>query len=291
MTKKLKLTITKGARTMLVLSLSLVLMFFVSGCAGGKLGKQTVKVNYYPTCYQPVLDMRADAEKLNQDVMMGAVTGALLGGIAGVLSGGDWRQVAAGVVIGAVAGATISYLASSEVQAKAQAERFELYGKTLDVDFQNIDAAVASARITLECYQKEYTALEANYKAGLVPKEEMLARLQEIRDGTNDTAEILRNYNDVALANVKTYDNIMEAEVARTTDRPSAARVNSTRTKVNQVKAKTDEAAQTEQLLAQLSNNSAIMQESVSTTIQTMMDVFLVQAPEQSVCEPCSKRL
>ncbi|MDR3154492.1 MAG: hypothetical protein LBW85_09575, partial [Deltaproteobacteria bacterium] len=223
---------------------ALAALIIVTGCAGQKLGKQTVVVKHYPTCYQPVTDMRRNAEQLNESVMKGAVGGAVTGAIAGLITGGgDWRHIAAGAAIGAISGATVSYLVTSETQSKAQAERFAMYTQTIDVDYRNLDQAVAAARITAQCYKQEYKKVERDFKAGRMSKEEMLERVAEIRDGSKDAATILRNYNDVAVANIQTYDEIVKAETTRTADRPSQSTMRRVTTKVATVKKTQSEAA------------------------------------------------
>ncbi|MDR1038870.1 MAG: hypothetical protein LBR80_01630 [Deltaproteobacteria bacterium] len=265
-------------------------LLLFSGCAGQKLGAQTVKVNYYPECYQPVTDMRQNAEKLNESVMKGAIAGAITGGIAGLLSGGSWRSVAAGAAIGAVAGATIAYLTTAETQAKAQEERFALYNQTLDVDYGNIDQAVAAARITAACYKREYQRVATEFKARRMSQEEMVARVTEIRDGSRDAAEILRNYHDVAGANIETYDNLVRAEAARSDDRPPPARVNQVRTKVSRIRTTQTAAGK---LIDDL-ELTASASDTILQSVRTAMGGFLVaDLPWKdlgaSECLPCNR--
>jgi len=53
------------------------------------------------------------------------------------------------------------------------------------------------------------------YKAGKIGKEEMVARLTEIRDGTNDANTILQNFNAEVAENQLVYQDIRKAEAKR----------------------------------------------------------------------------
>jgi uncharacterized protein YcfJ len=194
-----------------------------SGCAGQKLGKQTVKVKHYPDCYQPITDMRNNATKLNHDVIKGAVAGAVVGALIGALKGGDAKGAAIGALAGAAVGAATAYLISETVQSKQQAERLKIYNQSLDLDISNLKQAVAAARIADNCYYKQYQQLERDYKAGRVSKAEMLEKLEEIKAGTSDAITILENYRDSTADNQKTYDAILAMETKRDTDRISSS--------------------------------------------------------------------
>ncbi|MDR1165578.1 MAG: hypothetical protein LBO66_06840 [Deltaproteobacteria bacterium] len=202
--------------TVLACSLALLL---VSGCIGQGLPTHKFTVNYYQKCYEPIKQLRDNEDKLKGDVMKGVAAGAMAGFITVLIaSDGNWRAALLGAVIGAAAGATVAYLVSNEIQSQEQEARFAAYNETMDVDISNISMAVKSARLARACYDREYKALERNYKAGRVPQPEMVERLAELRDGMGEVTEVLKKYNDVTLANVETYDNIIVAENKRTPD-------------------------------------------------------------------------
>ncbi|MDR1037695.1 MAG: hypothetical protein LBT40_14370 [Deltaproteobacteria bacterium] len=277
---------TRRALPALCVALALTMLF--TGCAGGRLGRQTVRVNYYPECYQPVTDMRENAKQLNENVMKGAIGGAIAGGLAALLTGsGDWREVAVSAAAGAITGATVSYLITSETQSRTQEERFAIYSQTMDVDYRNLDQAVAAARMTATCYKREYQQVARDYKAGRMSQEEMVERVTEIRDGTSDAATILRNYNDVAAANIQTYEEVVRMENTRP-DRGPRSSVASVRNKANSMqRAKT----QAETVLAELDDTrsqSDLMLQSLQVNRHWIILAAMPDTPIED-CGPCGR--
>ena len=58
------------------------------GDCASKYGAQTTQVNYYPQCYSPVAQLRADEDRVNNSTAGGAAGGALLGALIGGLATG-----------------------------------------------------------------------------------------------------------------------------------------------------------------------------------------------------------
>ncbi|MDR1394598.1 MAG: hypothetical protein LBK52_00305 [Deltaproteobacteria bacterium] len=203
-----------------------IIASLLGGCAGAKLGKQTVVVKHYPECYQPITDMRRAAEAVNKATATGAILGAITGAAIGYAESGHSRGAIKGAVAGGLAGAGLGYLVSSEVQSMEQADRFRTYFQAMDTDISNLQQAVAAARIASNCYDKQYQQLSRNYKAGRISREEMLERLNEIRSGSNDAMTILRNYNDQAANVANVYDELTRMERDRP-DRAAASYINS----------------------------------------------------------------
>lgn len=241
MNKINKNTSKSGALVIRILACVTLLIFFASGCAGGKLGTKTFTSKFYADCHKPVDELRADAEKLGTNVLGGAVMGAVAGGVAGALLGGKTEDVILGAVLGAVAGAGISYLVTKEVQEKAQAERYDIYSQSLDGDFKNLESAITAARLATACYKNTYKQLTVDYQAGRISKEDMQLRLEEIRAGANDAKLILKAYNDAAEEQVGTYAEIVKLEKARTTDKLPAKSVKTIEGNAKKIEEKRDE--------------------------------------------------
>jgi hypothetical protein len=236
---------------------------FASGCAGQKLGKQTVVVKYYPECYRPINDLREAAKKVNQATAAGAIFGAITGAaVAYAESGGNKASIAKGAIAGGLSGAGLGYLISSEVQAMDQVQRFQTYAQAMDMDLGNMKQAVAAAKITNACYDKQYKALVKNVKSGRIPPEEMSERLQEIRDGSNDAYTVLRNYSDGASQTAQTYDQVIAMERERP-DRATPQRIRAVTQKKaafdQQVKSSTSMTAQLEKNLQRYNDSTDII--------------------------------
>ncbi|MDR2350421.1 MAG: hypothetical protein LBF41_07375, partial [Deltaproteobacteria bacterium] len=186
----------------------------------------------------------------------------------------------------------LTYLISKDVQEKKQNERFEIYTQALDVDYANLDQAVAAARIAASCYKNSYRQLERDYKAGRVGKEEMLARLQEIRAGTGDAAAILKEFNDSAAENIQTYAEVVKQENTRKTDKLEAKDM---RTVTQKTKKVVDKKKESDQLLAELENTSTVIDKSIDSVMTAgadPRDLLAAFGPDSfDECGPCSKTI
>lgn len=203
-------------------------MALVSGCGvPSKLGTQTVQINYYPACYRPITDVRASAQKVREDTATGAAMGAAVGAAAGLARSGSLRGALIGGVTGAIVGGVGTYLVSSSIQDQVLNERFRSYNSSMTQNMSRLQNAVKAARLATDCYDKAYRSLKKSYQKGAIGKAEMLARLKEIRDGSNDARQILLNYKDEAANNIKTYQEVVRLENTRSRDRAPARTVNS----------------------------------------------------------------
>jgi uncharacterized protein YcfJ len=221
---------------------SVILLMAAAGCAGQGLGKQTVVVKHYPQCYEPITTLRQEAKEMNANVAKGAVGGAVAGALAGALTGKK-ENILIGAAAGAVVGATVGYIATSELQAKDRATRFATYQKYMDDDYSQLDKAVSSSRVAINCYSDAYKKLTSDYKAGAMPKEEMHERVREIRDGTADAREILVYFRDASANNLQVYADVQRDERARPADKGSASQFGAYNRSVAKNKAKVDEAS------------------------------------------------
>ncbi|MDR1577330.1 MAG: hypothetical protein LBT86_03730 [Deltaproteobacteria bacterium] len=247
------LKILEIAKSQMALILAIALTAtLASGCAGQKLGKQTVVVKHYPQCYRPVSDLRKRAEAINKATATSAVVGALTGAAIGYMQGGGKKSdIVKGALSGGLAGAGLGYLISSEVQAMDHAQRFQTYYKAMDMDIGNMKQAVAAAKITAGCYKKEYQNLSRNYKSGRLSDAEMYERLQEIKDGTNDAYKILQNYSEGSSQMASTFDQVIEMESDRP-DRASASLIRSVHRKKASYEAEVKSASKMESTLTAL---------------------------------------
>jgi hypothetical protein len=221
----------------MVFGLSFILVatsLLMAGC-GSKYGPKTVKVNYYPKCYQPIDDLRAAEEKLKKDMLTGAVAGAAVGLGVGIASTGTVRGALVGAGVGLVAGLLGSYLISSSMQQKALQERFAAYNTSIDAETTNLNIAVKYAKTSCDCYDAEYKQLKKqfNKKGSVMSQEEMLVRLKEIRDGNNDAIKVLEVFKADAVKHTETYAQIYKNEETRTADKAPKAKMSQLKTKQN----------------------------------------------------------
>ena len=175
----------------LVLSLALL----APGCAS-KYGDQITPVNYYPQCYQPVSDLRADENAVAKSTATGAIGGALIGAAVGGLASGDWKGALAGAAVGGTAGAIGGNIYGKNQQQKRDAAYLAEYASMLDEDTASMNRTTAAAKVAISCYNQEFDRLVADYKAKRVTKEELSARYEEIRSGLQEISYILTQRYD-----------------------------------------------------------------------------------------------
>ena len=171
-----------------VLILSLALL--APGCAS-KYGDQITKVNYYPQCYQPVSDLRADENAVAKSTATGAIGGALIGAAIGGLASGDWKGALAGAAVGGAGGAVAGHAYGKHKQQQRDAAYIAHYAQMLDEDTASMNRTTAAARVATNCYNTEFKRLVADYKAKRVTKEELKTRYEEIRSGLQEISYIL----------------------------------------------------------------------------------------------------
>ncbi|MDR3358921.1 MAG: hypothetical protein LBN96_08775 [Desulfovibrio sp.] len=162
----------------------------LSGCAG-KYGKQTTQVERYPQCYAPIRKLREGESAVAGTTAGGAAAGAILGALIGALATGKVEGVAAGGVAGGVAGGAIGYSRAKQRQIRDQNARMAAYLRDLDGDIAGIDAVNASARHSLQCYDREFNLLVADYKSGRISRIELDRAYQEIKNGMGEAGHLL----------------------------------------------------------------------------------------------------
>ena len=131
-----------------VLILSLALL--APGCAS-KYGDQITKVNYYPQCYQPVSDLRADENAVAKSTATGAIGGALIGAAIGGLASGDWKGALAGAAVGGAGGAVAGHAYGKHKQQQRDAAYIAHYAQMLDEDTASMNRTTAAARVATNC--------------------------------------------------------------------------------------------------------------------------------------------
>lgn len=189
--------------TLPVLLLSLALL--TPGCAS-KYGEQRTPVNYYPQCYQPVSDLRADENEVAKSTATGAVGGALIGAAVGGLATGDWKGALAGAAVGGTAGAVGGNIYGKNQQQKRDAAYLAEYAQMLDEDTASMNRVTAAAKVAANCYNQEFDRLIADYKAQRITKKELASRYEEIRSGLQEISYILTQRYDQMKAKDARYE-------------------------------------------------------------------------------------
>ena len=176
------------SRSLFCALLSLVLL---SGCATGKYGEQITTVSYYPRCYAPIQDLRDADSSENKTVIAGGVLGALAGAIVGYAATGRAEGAVIGAGVGGVAGTGLGYAKAKQDRIADDNRRMASYLVDIDGDISGMDRATAAARVSRDCYEKEFHQAVALFKNKTISREELNRRYQEIKDGTTEAERVL----------------------------------------------------------------------------------------------------
>ncbi|MFK3798476.1 MULTISPECIES: type VI secretion system-associated lipoprotein TagQ [unclassified Pseudomonas] len=200
---------------LVVAGFSFVLM---AGCANSPVSKvgATTKVEYYPTCYEPVQHLRQTDSDVSKSVLGGAAVGALGGALAGALVGNSEdraRNVAIGVAGGALVGGAAGYYTEKQKQIADDNQRIGSYATDIDKSTADIDRSVGYAKASQSCYQSEFTKLVEGRKAKTINDTEGRKRLAEIVAGLKESNDLITAVNGKAGEDINNYTQAYEKDL------------------------------------------------------------------------------
>ncbi|WP_455921756.1 type VI secretion system-associated lipoprotein TagQ [Pseudomonas putida] len=209
-------TAASARRSALLIATSFTLV--LGGCASSPTSKvaQTTKVEYYPTCYQPVEHLRSTSSDVTKSVATGAVVGGLLGGVTGALAGDKdkmGRNAAIGVAGGALAGGAVGYYTEKQKQITDDKQRIGSYASDLDGSTQSLDRNIAYAKASQTCYQAEFDRLISARKAKTINDAEGRRRLAEIVSGLRESNQLIVAANGKSTEDVDSYSQAYEKDL------------------------------------------------------------------------------
>ncbi len=237
----------------------------LSGCAS-KYGAQTTSVHYYPSCYKPVEQLRAEEHSVGKATAGGAAAGAIIGALIGGLTTGSVEGAVIGGAVGGVSGAVAGHMYGTSQQNQRDAAFYTQYASQLDAETTHMGRANAAAQVAAKCYDTEFKRILADAKAGKISKIELTNRYEEIRAGLEETSRILQTtYNNMAEKDTQ-YKEIMSAELnppkkSRTQNSQVRNEVRQATTSTQQWQRSRTELQNTHQdLEAQIANNDRILE-------------------------------
>lgn len=192
----------------------------LGGCAsvGGGVSSKvaaTTKANHYPACYEPVSHLRSSDAAMQKSVATGAVAGGLLGGLAGALSGGDHaaRNALIGATAGALVGGAAGYYSERQKQIADDKQRIASYGGDFERSTDDLDRSIAYAKAAQDCYQREFSNLQAAHRAKSMSDSEGRSRFAEIVSGLKETNALLAAVDGRAGEDINTYTQAYEKDL------------------------------------------------------------------------------
>ena len=189
----------------------------LAGCSSSPVSKvgATTKVEYYPSCYQPVQHLRSTDGDMTRSVATGAVIGALGGALTGALVDGDnrGRNAAIGAAGGALVGGAAGYYTERQKQISDDKQRIASYATDIDKSAADLDRTTAYAKASQSCYQREFTSLIEGRKANRINDTEGRKRLAEIVSGLQESNKLLTAVNGRLGENLDNYTQAYEQDL------------------------------------------------------------------------------
>jgi len=144
----------------------------------------------YPDCYEPIQTLRNEEHRVAKTTAGAAVAGGLLGAVIGGLTGGT-RGAVAGAAVGAMAAGATGYFVAVNKQSKDENARMARYMQDLNGDISGLNIATASARMSIQCYEKKFEMRLAQYKEQAISRAALEASYKEIKSGVDEAQRIL----------------------------------------------------------------------------------------------------
>lgn len=193
--------------------LLLVMLAFsmTAGCAS-KYGTPQTKVNYYPACYDPIKKLRDSEYSTAEGTATGAALGVAGGALLGFLATGKVEGALVGGVAGGVAGGVIGNQIAKNQQIADDNKRMAAYMEDLNGSITDLDIASASARASLQCYDKQFKLLLAGIRQKKVSKAKAEQMFAEIESGTREASSILGTLEDDAADMARQYQAALASE-------------------------------------------------------------------------------
>ena len=190
----------------------------LTGCATSPVSKvaSTTKVEYYPSCYEPVQHLRATDSDMTKSVVTGAALGAAGGALLGALTGdGDHRgrNAAIGAAGGALAGGAAGYYTERQKQIADDNQRIASYATDVNKSAADIDRSTAYARASQTCYQRAFDSLISARKANSINDVEGRKRLAEIVSGLKESNDLIAAVNGRASEDLNKYNQAYEQDL------------------------------------------------------------------------------
>ncbi|MBP0943495.1 type VI secretion system-associated lipoprotein TagQ [Pseudomonas alliivorans] len=190
----------------------------LTGCASSPVSKvgASTKVEYYPTCYEPVQHLRQTDSDMTKSVATGAALGAVGGALAGALTGDSdkrARNVAIGAAGGALVGGAAGYYTERQKQITDDNARIASYSTDINKSAADIDRSTAYAKASQSCYQREFTSLISGRKANTINATEGRKRLAEIVAGLKESNDLIAAVNGRAGEDLSSYTQAYEKDL------------------------------------------------------------------------------
>lgn len=234
-------------------------------------------------CYAEHRELANSQNYFAEEIVKGAVTGAILGGLSGaILSGGRGGAIAAGAATGAVAGGSMAYWQARQRDAR---DRFAL-ARTIHGDLVReigeIDRVSTTFAKVRACRTHHAALVKADFKAGRLSREQAKAKLHALWQQYQSDIEVAESISGKMAERGAGYRSAsdeltkMDGGTPATTTTATSSSTKSTTTKTASTKKTTTTAKtvdpsstpQTAQGVAELTSSSQVKQASFTQEVQ-----------------------
>lgn len=193
------------------ITILVVALLMATGCTS-KYGNQLTNVNYYPTCYDPIGELRASEERVQTGTGAGMAVGAVLGALIGYAVTGKASGAVVGAAAGTAAGGVAGYGIAKHRENINADERMAAYNTEMNSDMSRMDIVTLSATKARQCYENAFEQARVDLKAKRITTAEFDARYQEIRSGLVESSTILGEVSTNMASRDKEYNDALAYE-------------------------------------------------------------------------------
>ena len=193
------------------IALLVITLLMATGCTS-KYGNQLTDVNYYPSCYDPIGELRASEERVQTGAGAGMAVGAVLGALIGYAVTGKARGALVGAAAGTAVGGVAGYGIAKHRENINAEERMAAYNTEMNSDMSKMDIVTLSATRARQCYENAFEQARADLKAKRITTAEFDSRYQEIRSGLVESSSILGDLSTNMASRDKEYNEALAYE-------------------------------------------------------------------------------
>lgn len=166
----------------------------LAGCAGTK--EERVGTDTSDACYQYRVALDATGDFFAEDIMKGAVVGAIGGAMLGLVAGGDLKSAAIGAAGGALVGAAGGYWMSRQQQTKDKQVLYNSVLTDMDAELIKVNEAQFALDQLVNCRKKQARDIRQALKGKRIGREQAEAQFVSLRGKLADDYTLAKKVNE-----------------------------------------------------------------------------------------------
>jgi uncharacterized protein YcfJ len=143
-------------------------------------------------CRRELVLLDSTGDYFAEDIVKGALIGAVGGGALGALAGGSSRDALIGALAGATAGAAAGYLKARQDQSRDQASLYLSVSNDIRRENASIDKTQLAFNQLLDCRQRSADRIKVDVRAGRLPRTVRQAQMADVRSRRDNDLLVAR---------------------------------------------------------------------------------------------------